>query len=170
MSRSKAHEVQSTSPVIPNTVAGRAYWTLDSIPGQRYRADKPVCILTSKRTFSGAEEFAYDLKSLERATIVGETTAGGAHTVPGHRLDEHFMIGVPIARAINPVTHTNWEGVGVEPDIKVPAKDALTAAQKLIAENAMKNAMARMSHGVRSHYRMATVSSAPGGSRIPNLL
>jgi retinol-binding protein 3 len=110
------------------------YWTLDSIPGRRYGADKPVYILTSKRTFSGAEEFTYDLKNLKRATIVGETTGGGAHTVSGHRLDEHFMIGVPNARAINPVTHTDWEGVGVEPDVKVPAKDALAAAQKLVAE------------------------------------
>jgi retinol-binding protein 3 len=110
------------------------YWTLDSIPGRRYGADKPVYILTSKRTFSGAEEFTYDLKNLKRATIVGETTGGGAHTVSGHRLDEHFMIGVPNARAINPVTHTDWEGVGVEPDVKVPAKDALATAEKLVAE------------------------------------
>ena len=111
----------------------KEYWTLDSIPGPRYGADKPVYVLTSKRTFSGAEEFTYDLKSLKRATIVGETTGGGAHTVSGHRLDEHFMIGVPNARAINPMTHTNWEGVGVEPDVKVLAKDALAAAEKLVA-------------------------------------
>ena len=69
---------------------------------------------------------------LKRATIVGETTGGGAHPVRGRSIDEHFMIGVPFARAINPVTHTNWEGVGVEPDVKVPAKDALATAERLL--------------------------------------
>ena len=80
------------------------------------------------------EEALADLKNLKRATIIGETTGGGAHPVAGHRIDEHFMIGVPFARAINPITHTNWEGVGVKPDIMVPAKDALATAQKLLAE------------------------------------
>jgi C-terminal processing protease CtpA/Prc len=91
-------------------------------------------VLTSARTFSGAEEFTYNLKNLKRATIIGETTGGGAHPVAGHRIDEHFMIGVPFARAINPITHTNWEGVGVKPDIVVPADDALATAQKLLLE------------------------------------
>ena len=110
------------------------YWTRDDIPGRRFGGEKPVYVLTSAQTFSGAEEFSYNLKSLKRATIVGETTGGGAHPVMGRRIDEHFMIGVPFARAINPITRTNWEGVGVEPDIKVPAADALATAQKLIRE------------------------------------
>jgi len=91
-------------------------------------------VLTSKRTFSGAEEFTYNLKNLKRATIVGETTGGGAHPVRGQRIDEHFMIGVPFARAINPISKTNWEGTGIEPDVKVPAAEALTTAQKLARE------------------------------------
>jgi hypothetical protein len=109
------------------------YWTLPYVPGKRLD-DKPVFVLTSKRTFSGAEEFSYNLKNLKRATIIGETTGGGAHPVSGHRIDDHFMIGVPFARAINPTSKTNWEGVGVEPDVKVPAADALTEAQKLAAK------------------------------------
>ena len=110
------------------------FWTRDDIPGRRFGGEKPVYVLTSARTFSGAEEFSYNLKSLKRATIVGETTGGGAHPVSGHRIDEHFMIGVPFARAINPITRTNWEGVGVEPDVKVPAADAFTTALKLARE------------------------------------
>lgn len=110
------------------------FWTRDDIPGRRFGGEKPVYVLTSARTFSGAEEFSYNLKSLKRATIVGETTGGGAHPVSGHRIDEHFMIGVPFARAINPITRTNWEGVGVEPDVKVPAADALATALKLIRD------------------------------------
>ena len=109
------------------------FWTVD-VPGKRLPDNRPVYVLTSKRTFSGGEEFTYDLKNLKRATIVGETTGGGAHPVAGQRIDEHFVIGVPFARAISPITKTNWEGTGVEPDVKVPAAQALTTAQKLAAE------------------------------------
>jgi retinol-binding protein 3 len=109
------------------------FWTLSFVPGKRL-IGKPVYVLTSKGTFSGAEEFCYNLKNLKRATLIGEKTGGGAHPVSGHRIDEHFMIGVPFARAINPISKTNWEGTGVEPDVKVPAADALTTAEKLAAE------------------------------------
>jgi len=109
------------------------FWTLPYVPGKRL-AGVPVYVLTSKETFSGGEEFCYNLKNLKRATLVGETTGGGAHPVSGHRLDDHFMIGVPFARAINPISKTNWEGTGVEPDIKVRAPDALSTAQKLASE------------------------------------
>ena len=109
------------------------YWTLPYVPGERLDG-KPAFVLTSKETFSGGEEFTNNLKVLKRATIIGETTGGGAHPVNGHRIDDHFGIGVPFARAINPVTKTNWEGTGVEPDVKVPAPDALTTAQKLAGE------------------------------------
>jgi C-terminal processing protease CtpA/Prc len=110
------------------------FWTRDTIPGRRFGGVKPVYVLTSAQTFSGGEEFTYNLKNLKRATIVGETTGGGAHPVSGHRIDEHFRIDVPFARAINPITHTNWEGVGVTPDVVVPAKDALDTAQRLLRE------------------------------------
>ncbi len=109
------------------------YWTLPYVPGKRL-AGKPAFVLTSKRTFSGAEEFSYNLKNLKRATLIGETTGGGAHPVSGHRIDEHFMIGVPFAKAVNPISKTNWEGTGVEPDVKVPAADALATAEKLAKE------------------------------------
>src|SRR5881398_3905551 len=107
------------------------FWTLPYVPGKRL-AGKPVFVLTSKRTFSGAEEFTYNLKNLKRATIVGETTGGGAHPVSGQRIDEHFIIGVPFARAINPISKTNWEGTGVQPDVKVGAGEALETAEKMV--------------------------------------
>src|SRR5438552_3365043 len=79
------------------------YWTLPYVSGKRLDG-KPAYVLTSKQTFSGAEEFSYNLKNLKRATLIGETTGGGAHPVSGHRIDAHFMIGVPFAGAINPIT------------------------------------------------------------------
>jgi hypothetical protein len=103
-------------------------WSLAEVPGKRY-GDKPVYILTSGRTFSAAEDISYTLKNLKRATIVGETTGGGAHPVMGRRLNEHFFVMVPYARYISPITKSNWEGTGVEPDIKVPAAHALKIAQ-----------------------------------------
>jgi hypothetical protein len=115
------------------------YWTLPYVPANRLPST-PVFVLTSKRTFSGAEEFSYNLKALKRATIVGEVTGGGAHPTQGHRLDDHFQIDVPFARGVNPITKTNWEGTGVEPDVKVDASQALEIATKLASERIKDNA------------------------------
>jgi hypothetical protein len=115
----------------------RQFWTWAHVPGKRY-LDKPIYLLTSHSTFSGAEELAYDLKQLKRATLIGETTGGGANGGGDRRADDHFTVWVPVGRAINPITKTNWEGVGVTPDVAVPAARALyqahtTALQHLIA-------------------------------------
>ena len=109
------------------------FWTQD-VPGRKYGGTKPIYVLTSSFTFSGAEEFSYNLKALKRATIVGEQTGGGAHPTRGMQIDNQFMMGVPYARSINPITRTNWEGGGVTPDVKVPAAEALETAKKLIAQ------------------------------------
>ena len=106
----------------------RQFWTYAKVPGKRY-LDKPIYILTSNRTFSGAEELAYDLKNLKRAVIIGERTRGGAHPGGSRRINDHFSIWLPVGRAINPVTHTNWEGTGVEPDFEVSSGKALYTAQ-----------------------------------------
>ena len=76
------------------------FWTNTDVPGKRLGSKPPVFLLTASRTFSGAEEFSYNLKHLKRAAIIGETIRGGAHPVSGHRIDDHFMIGVPFARAL----------------------------------------------------------------------
>ncbi len=106
------------------------WWTLPYVPGKRL-AGKPVYVLTSKRTFSAAEEFTYNLKNLKRATIVGETTGGGAHPGEGARLHPHFGAFISTGRAINPVSKTNWEGTGVEPDVKTGQEMALKKAHLL---------------------------------------
>jgi retinol-binding protein 3 len=106
----------------------RQFWTSPHVQGRRFGGDKPVYVLTSARTFSAAEEFTYNLKTLKRATIVGETTGGGAHPGGVRRITDHFGIWVPAGRAINPITKTNWEGTGIEPDTKVAAPLALKTA------------------------------------------
>lgn len=103
------------------------FWTKPESASKKFPA-KDVYILTSNRTFSAAEEFSYNLKNLKRATIVGETTGGGAHPGGMERLNEHFGAFIPTGRAISPITKTNWEGTGVEPDVKVPKEQALKVA------------------------------------------
>jgi branched-chain amino acid transport system substrate-binding protein len=103
------------------------YWTLPYVPGRRDQT-RPVYILTSAQTFSGAEEFCYNLKNLKRATLIGETTGGGAHPGGGYPVTEHFGVGIPTGRAINPITGTNWEGTGVIPDVEVPPEEAFKVA------------------------------------------
>jgi hypothetical protein len=105
----------------------RQWWSLPHVPGKRY-GDKPVYVLTSRRTFSAAEGFAYILQTLRRATIIGERTPGGAHVGRSQRIHDHFEVSVPAGRVISPITRTNWEGTGVSPDVSVPAEMALRTA------------------------------------------
>jgi retinol-binding protein 3 len=103
------------------------FWTKPEAANVKFDG-KDIYVLTSNRTFSAAEEFSYNLKNLKRATIVGETTGGGAHPGGVFRLNDHFGVFIPIGRAINPISKTNWEGTGVEPDVKVPKEQALKVA------------------------------------------
>jgi len=112
------------------------FWTRKEVAGKRY-LNKDIYVLTSKRTFSGAEEFTYNLKNLKRATIIGETTGGGAHPGGGFRITEHFGMFVPTGRAISPITKTNWEGTGVTPDVDVPADQALVVARLMALKKSL---------------------------------
>lgn len=99
----------------------------------------PLYILTSNKTFSAAEEFAYDLQCLKRATIIGETTGGGAHNTFERPAGNGFVIYIPYGKAVNAVTKTNWEKVGVKPDIEVSADKALETAEMKVFENLISN-------------------------------
>lgn len=111
----------------------RQNWTFAYLPGPRY-LDRPVYVITSATTFSGAEALAYDLQAQGRAQIVGERTRGGAHPSTLVSLTEHIELRLPVARAVNAVTGRNWEGVGIEPDVPTPADDALDVAQRVARE------------------------------------
>jgi hypothetical protein len=105
----------------------RQFWALSYVPGTRY-VDRPVYVLTSSRTFSGGEDFAYTLQALGRAEVIGETTGGGAHPTRPFPISSAVHIGIPFARSINPVTGTNWQGTGVVPDVAVPEDQAYDVA------------------------------------------
>ncbi|KQC12977.1 MAG: hypothetical protein APR63_09655 [Desulfuromonas sp. SDB] len=114
-------------------------WTFSYVPGKKI-VDVPVWVLTSRRTFSAAEEFTYNLQCLNRATIVGDTTGGGAHPVFRQDIpDLNIFIVIPYARAINPVTNSNWEQVGIIPDICISQEKALDCAYQLALNYIVEN-------------------------------
>lgn len=109
-------------------------WTLASVPGRRFGGEKPVAVLVGSDTFSGGEELAYNLQQLGRATIVGEQTGGGAHPRVGFRVYANLEATIPVARARNPVSGTNWELIGVTPDIPIAGDRALDRALELLSD------------------------------------
>jgi hypothetical protein len=116
----------------------RQDWTLPYLPGKRI-ADKPLYLLTGPGTFSAAESFVYFLKNRKRATLVGQTTGGGAHPVQHQMLTDRFTIFTPYARPIDPITKTDWEGTGVKPHIAVPEREALLIAHISALEQVLKD-------------------------------
>ena len=106
------------------------YWTLPWLPGRRL-AEVPLYVATSGYTFSGAEAFAYRMQVLKRATIVGETTGGGANAGGGVDIGPLFRAYLPMGRPTDRDTGGNWEGTGVIPDVKSPARDAVAMAHRV---------------------------------------
>lgn len=142
-------------------------WSSDVVPGLRYGQKKDVYILTSKDTFSAAEDFTYALKNLKRATVVGETTGGGANPGDDKRLLPNFSVFVPLGRSISPVTKTNWEGIGVTPDVSVCADDALRTAQVAILKK-MAESEKNTTRLSRLKERVAEVGTKnTGGAKCP---
>jgi len=118
------------------------FWTVKEIGVERL-TDVPLFLLTSQRTFSASESFAYDMKVRERAIIIGESTKGGAHSVDLYKIDDQFEIYISTARAINPITGGNWEGTGVIPDVPVQEESALDTAIELAKEAGAEFAKAK---------------------------
>jgi hypothetical protein len=116
-----------TRPTDVRTYATSPAW----VPGRRFGSTKPLYILISRKTFSAAEALAYDLQALKRATIVGEVSGGGAHPFEYRRIHPHFAVDLPESKSINPLTNSNWQDVGVKPDVAVPADEALDKALEL---------------------------------------
>ncbi|KAK5905596.1 hypothetical protein CgunFtcFv8_001541 [Champsocephalus gunnari] len=107
--------------------------SLTTLLGARYELSKPLILLTSKNTKGIAEDVAYCLQNLKRATIVGEKTAGGSVKVDKFKVgDTDFYVTVPTAKSINPITGSSWEVTGVTPDVEVNAEDALATAIKIL--------------------------------------
>ena len=106
------------------------FWTLDEVNGEKM-ADVPLFVMTGSKTFSGAEEFSYNMQTQKRATLVGQTTGGGANPGSSMGINENLTVFIPGGMAINPITKTNWEGVGVIPEIKTTEEKAFDKTYEL---------------------------------------
>ena len=148
--------VHTQDPGTPS--AGRTFYAEPRTPGF---AGKPVYVLIDAKTGSGAEEFAYDLQAMRLATLVGETTAGAA-TPGGFRPLAHgFVAFIPMQIVANAVTGTNWEGVGVSPDVHVAAEASLEHAHRLALEAILETATGI--HRAIAEEGLAALGSASGG-------
>jgi hypothetical protein len=136
------------------------FYTSPYLPGPRYTG-KPVYVLTSHLTGSCAEEFAYDVQNMKLATLMGTTTAGAAHPGGMVRLSEHFAAFIPTGRPINPVTKTDWEGVGVKPELQVPPADALREAHVALLKVLREKAGADVERVARYDRAMEEAKQAP---------
>ncbi|UKS29612.1 S41 family peptidase [Paenibacillus sp. HWE-109] len=117
----------------------QTFWSLPFVSGKRFGRDKPVYILTSRNTCSGAEEFAYSLQAIKRVKIVGERTRGGANPGSVHRINDHFKVFIANGRAINPITKDNWEGKGVLPEIEINSDEAYEQAYEMLLQELLQH-------------------------------
>lgn len=120
----------------------KEYWTLDEVGGKKM-PEVPLFVITSNRTFSGAEEFSYNMQTQKRATIVGQTSGGGANPGGTRGINENLSVFIPTGMAINPITKTNWEGVGVVPEVKTSSEETLDKTHELAMEAAEEFRAAR---------------------------
>jgi hypothetical protein len=93
----------------------------------------PVYILTSKHTASAAELAADALRVADRATIIGERTAGEMLSQTIFDIPGGFHLSLPIADYYS-VANGRIEGVGIEPDIAVEAAHALETALEILKD------------------------------------
>jgi hypothetical protein len=129
------HPIHLSDIEAPRRQEREEMWTHAQVDGPRYGATRRVIILTSNATFSAGEDFAYAMQKTHRATIIGAPTGGGAHPTERYRLSAHFIGHIPVKQSISAITRTNWEGNGVQPDVRVAPDAALRAAtQMLLAE------------------------------------
>jgi retinol-binding protein 3 len=157
--------------VPPGTLVNKFYWRPQNrwdefrtkpVTGKYYGTTRPVYVLTSDGTFSGAEEFAYDIQTQKRGEVVGDTTGGGAHPGSFRQVTDRFGVWVPAGRAVNPVTGKNWEGTGVIPDVPVAADQALRTAH-LRALNRILGDSKDPEHRATLQQLIDDVSRGPGG-------
>jgi hypothetical protein len=137
-------------------------WTVGAV-AQRY--DKPVYVLVSPRTFSAAEECAYDFQTQKRGTVVGETTAGAANVPRPFSVGHGIVAMIPVGQSINPITKTSWEHVGVKPDIAVPPAQARQVAHAAILRSLLA---AARDEGQRGNLQRILAMVEKGESEAPD--
>ncbi len=149
------------------------FWTLDEVEGEKL-PDVPLFVITSSRTFSGAEEFSYNMQTQKRATLIGQTSGGGANPGGTRGINANLSVFIPTGKAINPITKTNWEGVGVIPEIKTTVDETFAKAHEMAKEaaeayrNKEKEKFTKLYMDLNSHFG-EYISGKTDGAILQNL-
>lgn len=134
-------------------------YTFEELGTERY-LHRPVYILVSDQTFSLAEKFAYSMKHFGKAIIIGQTSAGAAHAIDFIEVNDHYLIQLPIMYNIHPVTKTDWEGVGVIPDIEAPRRETLQIAHLTALDDLTERAAGKQKERLLELYEKARTTLA----------
>lgn len=157
--------------LINRTNKDTTFFYADPTKSDSVNLSMPIYILTSRHSFSGAEDFSYGMQMAKRAIVVGETTGGGAHPQMPFSIGQHFVMFIPFARSVNPNTKTDWEGIGVIPDVKTTANEAFTKAQELVFRSLLLTATTQKEKNKYLYYLNALlVNDANAGLPLNKLL
>lgn len=111
--------------IIPRSGQEGRWYATESPPLPGRNGTRLVYVLTAERTFSAGEGFAFILQERRRAEVIGERTAGAANPGRPYAVSAGLELTVPNGQVRAAVSGRNWEGVGVIPDVRVTASDAL---------------------------------------------
>ncbi|RKH15451.1 peptidase S41 [Corallococcus sp. CA053C] len=128
--------------------------TLEHLPVGRVKG-KPLYVLIDGQTASAAEAFAYDVQQFKLGQLVGARTVGAANNNKQLPVAPGFMLSVSYGRPVHAVSHGNWEGTGITPDVETPSAQALDAAQKHALDRLSRSPAATAEQ--RRDYRWAEV-------------
>lgn len=130
----------------------REHWSMPK--GDTRLHNARVYVLTSPRTASAAEHFAFALKLTGRATLVGSATAGANHFGGEQTLPGGYAVFVPFGRTFDPKTGADWEGKGVTPNVRVQPEGALV---RVLEKEGLS----------QGHAQRLSARVAPRGSMLP---
>ena len=138
------------------------YWVLPEVGGRKM-ADIPMYVMISEETFSGAEEFSYNMLTQKRAVIVGQTSAGAANPGGTRGINEQLGVFIPTGRAVNPITNTSWEGVGVVPEIRTTREETFEVSLALAQEAARSRRESKLKKYIELHKELDKQLDSYGG-------
>lgn len=104
------------------------YRAVDYLPAGRIQG-QPVYVLIDGHARSAAEMVAYTFQQYELGELIGARTEGAANISDDFAVAPAFRLSVSTGRTVQPISGTDWEGVGVAPTVETDPSQALEVAQ-----------------------------------------